>query len=300
MTTHVHVLSVENFPHHNTPICPRSSGFSAPATDRPACTFVREANRPPYPIPLGGKERNDWLPQGLPCKQDDVERPVVVEARHVHRITVIMLHGIGDSGKGLVSIADAIDLAHAKWIFPNAPVLPLTAKLGKPTPAWSDVSFFSLEGPDDEQGTMETKDMIHRLIAEEVRRGIPPHQIFIGGFSQGGAMACVAALTHKQPLAGCFVLSGYITMNRTLPFLLTEGGRMTPFFQAHPPTHDARMHARSQTIHKNLHTPLPLLCTIQYLASQETRDTCQVYWRNLAFIRLFHCCCCFLLSYLVT
>jgi predicted esterase len=194
-----------------------------------------------------------------------------------------MLHGIGDSGKGLVSIADAIDLAHAKWIFPNAKVRPLTAKLRQPTPAWADVCFFSLEGPDDEQGTMETKDMIHRLIAEEVRRGIPAHQIFIGGFSQGGAMACVAALTHKQPLAGCFVLSGYITMNRTLPFLLTEGGRMTPFFQAHPHTHDTRMHARSQPIHRNLHTPLPLLCTLQYLASQETRDTCQVYWRNLAF-----------------
>ena len=248
-----------------------------------ACTFIREANRPPYPIPLDGKDRSDWHPLVLPCKQDDVERPVVVEARHVHRITVIMLHGIGDSGKGLVSIANALDLPHAKWIFPNAKVRPLTAKLGKMSSAWSDLSFFSLEGPDDEQGTMETKDMIHRLIAEEVGRGIPPHHIFIGGFSQGGAMACVATLTHKQPLAGCFVLSGYITMHRTLPFLVTDGGRMTPFFQAHPPTHDARMHARSQPIHKYLHTPLPLLCTLQYLSSQETRDTCQIYWMNLAF-----------------
>ena len=179
-----------------------------------------------------------------------------------------MLHGIGDSGKGWASIADDVDLPQAKWIFPNAKVRPLTAKFGKPTPAWADMSLLSIEGPDDEQGTMETKDMIHRLIAEEVRRGIPAHRIFIGGFSQGGAMACVAALTHKQRLAGCFVLSGYITMHKTLPFLLTDEGRRTPFFQVHMRAHT---HARAHS-----HTPLPRLCTLQWLCplqclvSQET------------------------------
>jgi predicted esterase len=162
-----------------------------------------------------------------------------------------MLHGIGDSGKGWVSIADDVDLPQVKWIFPNAKVRPLTATYGKLTSAWADVSLLSIGGPDDEQGTMETKDMIHRLIAEEVRRGIPAHRIFIGGFSQGGAMACVAALTHQQPLAGCFVLSGYITMHKTLPFLLTDEGRRTPFFQ---------VHARA---HTHTHTPLQLLCTLQ-------------------------------------
>ena len=194
--------------------------------------------------------------------------PLVVEARNLHTMTVIMLHGIGDSGKGWASIADDVDLPQAKWIFPNAKARPLTATYGKLSTAWADMSLLSIGGPDDEQGTMETKDMIHRLIAEEVRRGIPAHRIFIGGFSQGGAMACVAALTHKQPLAGCFVLSGYITMHKTLPFLLTDEGRRTPFFQVHMRAHT---HARAHS-----HTPLPRLCTLQWLCplqclvSQET------------------------------
>jgi predicted esterase len=175
-----------------------------------------------------------------------------------------MLHGIGDSGKGWVSIADDVDLPQAKWIFPNAKSRPLTATYGKLTSAWADMSLLSIGGPDDEQGTMETKDMIHRLIAAEVRGGIPAHRIFIGGFSQGGAMACVAALTHKQPLAGCFVLSGYVTMHKTLPFLLTDEGRRTPFFQVHA---RARAHThthRCRCFGTSPYFPLLLMLTISF------------------------------------
>jgi predicted esterase len=187
-----------------------------------------------------------------------------------------MLHGIGDCGKGWASIADDVDLPHAKWMFPTAPVRPLTAKFGKPTSAWANVNLLSIEGPDDEQGTMETKDMIHHLIAEEVRRGIPAHRIFIGGFSQGGAMACVAVLTHKQQLAGCFVLSGYMTMHKTLPFLLTDEGRRTPFFQVHTRAH-ARARARALT-HNVAALPFAVSCL---------KETSKIYWMNLAFKTFF-------------
>jgi len=196
-----------------------------------------------------------------PCnleKSGSHSSPLVVEARNLHTMTVIMLHGIGDSGKGWVSIADDVDLPQAKWIFPNAKSRPLTATYGKLTSAWADMSLLSIGGPDDEQGTMETKDMIHRLIAEEVRGGIPAHRIFIGGFSQGGAMACVAALTHKQPLAGCFVLSGYVTMHKTLPFLLTDEGRRTPFFQVHARAR-AHTHTHTHTVAVALHITVTCL-----------------------------------------
>lgn len=100
-------------------------------------------------------------------------------------------------------------------------------------PAWADIIALSMEAPEDEQGTMATRSMIHGLIADEVKAGVPANRIVIGGFSQGAAMACVAALSHEERLAGCFVLSGFLALRNKMANMITEGGRATPFFQAH-------------------------------------------------------------------
>jgi lysophospholipase-2 len=97
-----------------------------------------------------------------------------------------------------------------KWIFPNAPNRAVTINMGAQMPAWADIKGLSPEAPEDEEGTMQTRDMVHKLIANEIAQGIPASRIAVGGFSQGGAMAGFICLTHNDPLAGCFVLSGFL------------------------------------------------------------------------------------------
>ena len=80
---------------------------------------------------------------------------------------------------------------------------------------------------------MATRTMLHDLIGQEVAAGIAPGRVLIGGFSQGAAMACFAALTFDQPLAGCFLLSGYLTLKGKVPGMVTAGAKQTPFWQAH-------------------------------------------------------------------
>eukprot|EP00802_Teleaulax_amphioxeia_P020676 Tamp_20970.p1 GENE.Tamp_20970~~Tamp_20970.p1 ORF type:complete len:306 (+),score=80.90 Tamp_20970:125-919(+) len=159
--------------------------------------------------------------------------PVVVPAKGAHAATVIWLHGLGDSGSGWAPIAHELDMPHVKWVFPSAGDRPVTLNGGMRMPAWADILGLSLESPEDEEGTMATRNLIHSLIADEMKAGVAANRIVVGGFSQGAAMACVAALTHEQSLAGCFLLSGYLTLRNKISSLLTDGGRATPFFQAH-------------------------------------------------------------------
>ena len=159
--------------------------------------------------------------------------PIVVPAKGAHDATVIWLHGLGDSGQGWAPVAHEMNMPYVKWVLPNAGSRPVTLNGGMSMPAWADIMGLSVDAPEDEEGTMATRNLIHDLIASEIKAGIPANRIVVGGFSQGAAMACVAALTHEQALGGCFVLSGYLTLRNKIPTLLTDGGRATPFFQAH-------------------------------------------------------------------
>lgn len=173
------------------------------------------------------------LKGGDVCHKMAAVPPVVVPAKSSHSATVIWLHGLGDSGSGWAPIAHELNLPHVKWVFPNAGSRPVTCNGGTTMAAWADIIALSLEAPEDEEGTIATKNLIHSLIADEVKAGVPANRVVIGGFSQGAAMSCVAALTHEQPLAGCFVLSGFLPLRNKVPNLLTDAGRATPFFQAH-------------------------------------------------------------------
>ena len=159
--------------------------------------------------------------------------PIVVPPASAHGATVIWLHGLGDSGNGWAPIAHELNMPHVKWVFPNAGARPITLNGGMSMPAWADIIGLSPEAPEDEEGTMAARDLIHSLIADEVRAGVPANRIVVGGFSQGAAMACVACLTHEQPLAGCFLLSGWLALRAKFPALLAAGGKATRIFQAH-------------------------------------------------------------------
>jgi phospholipase/carboxylesterase len=97
-----------------------------------------------------------------------------------------------------------------RFIFPHAPVIPVTINGGYPMPAWFDITALTPELKIDEKGLRAAIKAAHDLIAVEINRGIPPARIVLAGFSQGGAMALSAALTYPDALAGIVALSTFI------------------------------------------------------------------------------------------
>jgi predicted esterase len=114
--------------------------------------------------------------------------PIVVPARAQHSATVIVLHGLGDSGAGWSSMAGQLDMPWVKFIFPSAAPRPVTINGGAMCPAWADIKGLSPDSPEDVDGILETQKFVHSLVASEVSSGIPASRIVIGGFSQGAAM----------------------------------------------------------------------------------------------------------------
>jgi phospholipase/carboxylesterase len=119
-----------------------------------------------------------------------------------------------------------------RFIFPHAPNRTVTVNGGMVMPAWYDIISVDIERVIDTQQIMESAEAIGELIEQEITRGIPSEQIFIVGFSQGGAVAYEAALSYPKPLGGLIALSSYFAtktsiilhkMNRSLPILIGHG-----------------------------------------------------------------------------
>ncbi|KAI9809300.1 MAG: hypothetical protein M1825_002591 [Sarcosagium campestre] len=157
--------------------------------------------------------------------------PLVVPAVKKHTATVIMLHGLGDSGAGWTVLANQIRQSRPKlnevsFIFPNAPTIPITANGGYRMPGWYDIKSFSdlNQKSSDASGILASRDRIHELIAaESSKNGIPADRVVLGGFSQGGALSLLAGITAPAPLAGIFAMSGYMLLGERIPELIPSG-----------------------------------------------------------------------------
>lgn len=151
--------------------------------------------------------------------------------------TVIWLHGLGADGNDFAPIVPELGLAPlpaVRFIFPHAPRMPITWNNGYVMPAWYDiVSLEEGRRHADEGGIRQSREAIRKLIARENERGVPTHRIVLAGFSQGGAMAYVAGLTHPEPLAGIVALSTYIPSPELLAAEQSDANRKTPVFAAH-------------------------------------------------------------------
>jgi len=150
---------------------------------------------------------------------------------------VIWLHGLGADGSDFVPVVSELGLAETpgvRFIFPNAPAIPVTCNGGYVMPAWYDI--ISLEPNSrriDEAGIVHSRAAIRGLIARENERGIPSERIFLAGFSQGGAVAYTTALTHPEPLAGLIALSTYLPTVELVEREATEANRGIPVFAGH-------------------------------------------------------------------
>ena len=148
--------------------------------------------------------------------------------------SVIFLHGLGADGHDFAPLPGQMNLPVAvRFVFPHAPVTPVTINGGVPMQAWYDILALDWNGPEDAAGVRNSARSLQRLIGGEAQRGIPSNRVFIGGFSQGGSVALYTGPRHPDPLAGIIALSTWMPQPSTLAAQSTAANRSLPVFMAH-------------------------------------------------------------------
>lgn len=162
---------------------------------------------------------------------------VEIETGERPECTVIWLHGLGADGHDFEPIVDELDLdvlPAIRFVFPHAPMRPVTINGGYVMRAWYDiVSPDFSQKREDPQGVRDSALQIEALIARENTRGIADDHIVLAGFSQGGAIALHTGLRHAQRLAGVLALSTYVPLAEMLAAEASPANRDVPIFMAH-------------------------------------------------------------------
>ena len=159
---------------------------------------------------------------------------IALESGKHPRHSIIWLHGLGADGQDFVPVADELELPAAiRYIFPHAPQRPVTINGGYVMRAWYDIATQNIDARQDEVGIRASQADIEALIAQEVARGIAPKDIYLAGFSQGGAIALHTALRQKEPLGGVLALSTYLPLADMASGETQPDALHTPVFMAH-------------------------------------------------------------------
>lgn len=109
---------------------------------------------------------------------------------------------------------------HVKVVCPTADTIPVTLNAGFRMPSWFDLKTLDAGGPEDEEGIKKAAKLVHGMIDQEIKGGIPAERILLGGFSQGGALALYSAFTFTQRVAGVIALSCWLPLHKTFPAAL--------------------------------------------------------------------------------
>ncbi len=152
------------------------------------------------------------------------------------RWSVIWLHGLGADGHDFVPIVPELVRKHwpaIRFVFPHAPVRPVTINGGARMRAWYDILNLSLDQRADDAGVRESMREVEALIARERDRGVPPARVLLVGFSQGAAIALATGLRRSAALAGVVALSGYLPLQASSEAEATVAGKATPMFLGH-------------------------------------------------------------------
>ena len=150
------------------------------------------------------------------------------------KYSIIWLHGLGASGDDFVPIVPVLNLSFAnevRYVFPQAPDMPVTLNRGYTMPAWFDIYGLGKDSKEDAQGIEQARLLINQLIEDEHATGIAYENIVLVGFSQGGALALYTGLKCPHQLAGIIGLSCYLpftdqnysSLNQNTPILLAHG-----------------------------------------------------------------------------
>ena len=171
---------------------------------------------------------NDIAAEKLEC--------VVRETGPNPQHTVIWLHGLGADGHDFEPIVPHLSAATrrpVRFIFPHAPVRPVTINGGMAMRAWYDILGMDIDRNQDRSGIMASVAATDRLIDEERERGIAPERMIVAGFSQGGAIALRCGLARTESLAGVMGLSTYLLEDSALEQWVGRSSRDIPIFMGH-------------------------------------------------------------------
>ena len=156
-----------------------------------------------------------------------------IETAPNSRASIIWLHGLGADGNDFAPLADEIDLPFGvRYIFPHAPMMPVSINGGYVMRAWYDISDAAIRR-EDEAGVRASQQSVEVLLAREKSRGIGASRIVLAGFSQGGAIALQAGLRHGERLAGIMALSTYVPLADRLAAEANPANLGVPIFMAH-------------------------------------------------------------------
>jgi phospholipase/carboxylesterase len=171
---------------------------------------------------------------------------VLAPAEGAADAAVIWMHGLGADGHDFVPLIPELALpesARVRFVFPHAPVRPVTVNAGYAMRAWYDIRELTPEGRDDETGLEEARACIEGHIADERSAGIKAQRIMLAGFSQGGAVALHAGLRHAETLGGIIALSCYLPLRAHLARELHPANRETPILMCHGREDEVVLHA---------------------------------------------------------
>ena len=148
--------------------------------------------------------------------------------------SVVWLHGLGADGNDFVPIVPELDLPGAaiRFVFPHAPMQPVTINAGMVMRAWYDISDAAIRR-EDERGVRASQALVEALVGREKSRGTPASRLVLAGFSQGGAIALQTGLRHPERLAGVMALSSYLPLADQLAAEAAGANRNVPIFMAH-------------------------------------------------------------------
>lgn len=149
---------------------------------------------------------------------------------------VIWLHGLGDSGNGFAPIVPELKLPTStaiRFVFPHAPIRPVTINNGMPMRAWYDIKSMDFNSRADITGVLESSEQVEQLIEAEIAKGIPAERILLAGFSQGGVIALHLGTRYQHKLAGILALSTYMAEPETLTEQAHAANKQTKIMCCH-------------------------------------------------------------------
>lgn len=149
---------------------------------------------------------------------------------------VIWLHGLGADGHDFEPIVPELHLPaelNIRFVFPHAPMMPVTINQGFVMRAWYDIRSAEIAADPDEAGIRGSAELANQLLEDQIAQGIEPQRIVLAGFSQGGAIVLQAGLRQQHKLAGIMALSTYLPLAESLEEEKTETNQDVPIFLAH-------------------------------------------------------------------
>ncbi|KAK6932802.1 Phospholipase/carboxylesterase/thioesterase [Dillenia turbinata] len=154
------------------------------------------------------------------------------------RSFVLWLHGLGDSGPAnepIKTFFSSPEFRNTVWSFPSAPSNPVTCNYGAVMPSWFDIHEIPVtaHSPNDESGVLKAVKNVHAMIDKEIAAGTSPENVFVCGFSQGGALTLASVLMYPKTLGGGAVFSGWVPFNSSIIERIPLEAKKTPILWSH-------------------------------------------------------------------